>query len=488
MSTYYVDPVNGDDAYTGDSFASGHPWKTVKKSFAAGDIILVAKSPETAQAGTVTATNGNVTLQTTDDLSGVIAQYSFVRIGNTDAIYMVLSCTSSAVTLYRPYEGASGSGLGITTLAPATVSSNDWVPTAGTGTAAAHITLQAGINTSTLAQDGFTIIGGANASNGWNFAATFWDFSRLAFYYWGNAWQKNFTDCTLQSCYSFRTSEIATMFVRVTWSNCASEIARWFWGGFSDCTWNSCRVGQDALFLYITLPSYNCTFNQCVAATSAGQQFIRFSGGHAFNFIFNDCVTDAMAYGNDLITGNSLAVFDMVFNNPTLGSGSICSCDNIYGKVKMNNVAGSATDFRTYFLDIAANKWALLALDNSTYHTVAPAAKFTFVGPPGIPAIQRHYIPCIAGVAKTISVYLRKSSSPAYGSSNLPFMRLRWITGTAPNLVTNEYIATMSDTNDAWVQVSHAVTPSVTGAIVMELVFKAGANNALAWYDDIGVA
>jgi hypothetical protein len=66
-------------------------------------------------------------------------------------------------------------------------------------------------------------------------------------------------------------------------------------------------------------------------------------------------------------------------------------------------------------------------------------------------------------------------------------MRLRWLTGTAGALVSNVYDSAMSDTNDSFVQVSHAVTPSVQGVIIMELIFLPGANGAIGWYDDIGV-
>jgi hypothetical protein len=46
----------------------------------------------------------------------------------------------------------------------------------------------------------------------------------------------------------------------------------------------------------------------------------------------------------------------------------------------------------------------------------------------------------------------------------------------------------MADTDDTWVQVSYAVTPSVKGAVIMELIFQSANSGAIAWYDDIGVA
>ncbi len=37
---WYVDATNGDDSYAGDSFAAGHPWKTIAKAQAAQDELL----------------------------------------------------------------------------------------------------------------------------------------------------------------------------------------------------------------------------------------------------------------------------------------------------------------------------------------------------------------------------------------------------------------------------------------------------------------
>jgi hypothetical protein len=49
-STFYLDYENGNDANAGDSFAAGHPWKTITSGATAarigpGDIIKIAKSP-----------------------------------------------------------------------------------------------------------------------------------------------------------------------------------------------------------------------------------------------------------------------------------------------------------------------------------------------------------------------------------------------------------------------------------------------------------
>jgi hypothetical protein len=121
----------------------------------------------------------------------------------------------------------------------------------------------------------------------------------------------------------------------------------------------------------------------------------------------------------------------------------------------------------------------------TVYHTVAPGAK-VWIGKATGKIIKKHLIPCEAGVAKTISVWLRKSSP--YGALTRPKMRLRWYTGTSGALVSNEHEEVMPNVDDTFEQVSYTVTPGVKGVIVVELVFESANLGAAGWYDDIGVA
>lgn len=71
MSTYYVDYANGLDSYAGDSFAAGHPWKTIDKTsgVAAGSIIHIAKSPGPVGKGFATWTSLSKTVTLTAQTS-----------------------------------------------------------------------------------------------------------------------------------------------------------------------------------------------------------------------------------------------------------------------------------------------------------------------------------------------------------------------------------------------------------------------------------
>jgi len=71
MTIFYLDYVLGDDANVGDSFAAGHPWKTITTGcgaadIAPGDIIKIAKSPAPTSIGngTWTSLSKTVTLAT----------------------------------------------------------------------------------------------------------------------------------------------------------------------------------------------------------------------------------------------------------------------------------------------------------------------------------------------------------------------------------------------------------------------------------------
>jgi len=97
MATYYLDYKLGNDANAGDSFAAGHPWKTLTTGataarIAPGDIIKIARSPApTALAGT-TATWTNlsktVTLNAAEtlEISDCDTDWSVTGVHGTSAI------------------------------------------------------------------------------------------------------------------------------------------------------------------------------------------------------------------------------------------------------------------------------------------------------------------------------------------------------------------------------------------------------------------
>ncbi len=474
-------------------------FKTLHKTFAAGDIINVAKSAENAQAGTVTATNGSVSVATTNNLTGTLAQYSLIRIGGDTMLYMVKAITSSVITLYRPYRGVTGAGKGLTLMALPTFSSSDLVPTGGTGTLASPITLNCGVNPDTNLQDGFTVYNGQSngSSTGLNTLGV-WNPSNLVFYGVYRNFLTNFTDCIFTNVFVFRTYSYFSyngVFRRVTFNNLITELG--IFGStsqFHDVVFNNietAETGTQGIYTEGTWRNVIMNGWKNAQQTNANPAMLNW-GQKMINVRIYDSVMDELAVGNPLFVSRDNTGtfdFDVVFVNPKTGAGALFSMYDtgryLLGRVAFNMVNGVYNDNRVYSGDAAvANTYTLLSSDNSIFNTVAPAAKITMYQEP-CQKIYRHYIPCEAGVAKTISAYLRKNSS--YGSGTRPTMRLRWVTGTAGALISNVHDEVMADTNDAFVQVSYAVTPAVKGVIIVEFIFQSLNSGAIAWYSDLGV-
>jgi parallel beta-helix repeat protein len=89
MSTFYIDYDNGNDTWAGDSFAAGHPWKTLTSGataarIAPNDIIHIAKSPAPVQVAGNTATWTNlsktVTLGTANTLNIAMCEVDWTAV------------------------------------------------------------------------------------------------------------------------------------------------------------------------------------------------------------------------------------------------------------------------------------------------------------------------------------------------------------------------------------------------------------------------
>ena len=556
-------------------------FKTIKKTFAAGDTINIAKSIETAGAGTVTATTGSVSVATTNDLSGVCPQYTVIRIGGDNTLYMVQAITSSVITLYRPYRGTTGSGKGLVYFGSLPTSANgDGQPSALVGTAASPITVTAGVNPASNSQDGYTIFYGNNADHYYAGTWTFVNGSRLATLYWTNVFTAAFTDCLFSDIYTFRNTfasgNLNCYWTRVTVNKLVSELGYLLrgWGSPSrDITINNfetAETGHPGFTPNFTI--VNMIINGFKNIGYSGQAAIAIGANSLSNVIINDAVLDELNSGCDnflltSITGTSGVVVGLV--NPTLGHGVLFdfSFANFTGSITLSHINGTGAMQSLTTYPTTWNHYTLLSRDDEVYHTAAPSARINIVTN-AYTLTQKHTIPFDAGVTKTISVWMMKNSNPistftinaagsgyvvgdtfaavqagagaslfrvaslsgsgvatatllspgynfsvanglttttvtgagsgckinvtavgtGYGSLTLPIMRLRWLTGTAPNLVSNVHDEVMPDTNNAWQQLSYQITPSVQGLVSVELIFQSANTGAMAWYDDFGVA
>lgn len=93
-STFYIDYENGDDANAGDSFAAGHPWKTITSGataarIAPGDTIRIAKSPAPTPLAGTTATWTNlsktVTLNTAETANIEMCEADWTEVNATSS-------------------------------------------------------------------------------------------------------------------------------------------------------------------------------------------------------------------------------------------------------------------------------------------------------------------------------------------------------------------------------------------------------------------
>jgi hypothetical protein len=493
---FCIDPVSGSDINSGALFTDA--WKTLKKNFIPGDNIYVAKNVETSQAGTVTAgAFPALTLTTTNNLTGALAVYDIIRLtsgGVLDGtIYMIKAITSTTITLYRPYRGTVESGKTIYKLTVASCSSGDWTPTTGPGTAASHIILQGGINTGTLAQDGFTVLEGGGGSNGLYLASTkpFWEVSYLGFRNFNYSFGLGqFTDCILTKLFAFRGvggyhygASVRTVTNGIVFE--AAPVA--LQDPHSDCIHNDWEIADAASTSSLTtMTMQNVIFNR-PRIVGYGTKNCMNPGGSLNGVVFNDPVFDENNNGSNIFyMGIIQAYMDVIFNNPMFGSGTLFgSYLTPYGWLSFQNFGGVANDNRQYYFAGEAKYVGLLTRETTVYRTASPSGKVALNQ--SVYAFPVNFeIPCAAGVPITISAYLRKNSS--YGSSTRPTMRLKWVTGTAGAYVWNQHDEVMSDTDDSFVQVSYQVTPAIQGVVKVDLLFQSLNSGAIGYFDDLAWA
>lgn len=487
---WHIDTVDGNDSNPGTTWATSR--KTLKQNFYAGDSIKVARSVQTGAAGTVSTTNGSLSITTTSDLTGSISSYTIIRIDSDNTCYMVRTINSTTITLYRPYRGttASGKSLSYYTGLP-TIAAYDWSPVSMGGTEDNPIILDCGVDTSTNSIDGFTILYGNNATylNGANW---YWvQMTNMATSYWNYPWSGNAYDCTFTNCHAFRNTGmgLSCYWHRMTINGFISER-----GGFPSgislyyCEINDLETGE-SVAIGFNQSSWVVGTNVHNWRNAGWSGYYAFQvGTHNSKLRFYNPVFDETGSGcTQVWVQTSGGIVDTCFENPTIGAGTLFgqyASWGWYGNISFSNVNGDCTDNRTYMEMGEGGKHALLTSDTSVYRTSSPSAKISFYTPTR-PVVLNHYIPCDAGVSRTVSVYFRKNSS--YGSYSRPTMRLHWISGTT-NLVSEVYEATMSDVDDTWTQVSHTFTPGLTSTISMELVFQSSNSGAVAWYDDIDIS
>lgn len=176
-ANYYFDLASGNDT-TGDGTA-GNPWKTIDKCTtgrSAGDECRGALTAITTLDGTLTFTDGSVTVSTSTDQSAVVAANDVIsKQGNGEAWWKVASVASGAITLSVAYYGnGTGSGDAVTgyKITPTTSTDGD---IQSAGSAGSYIKISGGWNLGTETQTGVTAFLSSEGSPlDWNARAYIW--------------------------------------------------------------------------------------------------------------------------------------------------------------------------------------------------------------------------------------------------------------------------------------------------------------------------
>jgi len=157
-ANYYFDLASGNDT-TGDG-SSGNPWKTIDKcttSRTAGDECRGAITAITALSGTLTFTNGSTTVNTSEDLTAVVAANDLIgKNSGLEGWWKVASLTSSAITLSYQYWGLSGSGSAVTGYKITPVVASEEYDVNSSGSSGGYLNISGGWDLSTQSQDGIT--------------------------------------------------------------------------------------------------------------------------------------------------------------------------------------------------------------------------------------------------------------------------------------------------------------------------------------------
>ena len=545
-------------------------FKTIHKTFAAGDTVNVAKCAEPAQSGTGVFTQGSLSVT---GISGwTPAQYDIIRVGDNQ-VYGVQGFGSGTITLYRPYRGTSGTKT-INKLTLFSLATNNDLLTTGSGVLGNMINLQGGINTATLAQDGFSIWTGAY--HGLQFpAGGFYNVSRIGGYYVlsGMFAYQVFNDCTFTDCYAQRAynGPAIGLWFGCTSTNFMQENLSSGMTAFDSIFYSFDSGGASAADNLIVVAMNNCTFYSPKLPTYNSKNCVKVFGT-MIDVVFVDPIVDELNNGGYAFGFNGFAS-KIVFRNPAMGAATLFVSNSggaigtNFGDVEFSNINGDPTRHSKYIMSGEASGYTgALNYDSTVYKTSTPSARVN-LQQSLCQYIKRFEIPCDANVAKTISVYVMLNSNPiatftinaagsgyavgdffsvtqsggygaifkvltlsgsgvatvllvsgggnfsvasalatvaltgagsgckinivsvaaGYGSVTLPTMRLRWTTGTTGALVSNVYDVVATSTPDAWQQLSHQVSPTVKGTIIVEMIFQSLGAGAIGWFDDFGV-
>lgn len=508
-----VNSSTGQNWYSGNNF--NYPLRTLAPlPHSPGAKYFVAKSSESALSGTASITNGSKTVTTTVDFASprTLRKYDLIRFDSESIPYYVDSVTTNTITLYRPYQGTTGSGKVMYNVVDFPVCFGEITNNNIHGAFNADPDLDthliggfdpAGLTVTTNAYTNFGL--GPYTGSGFTSTASFLQLSGFAHGH-PTGPQLGGKFVTVFDCL-FRPSQISGYYWRnVTVNDSVFEAGSLSFIDYSlNCTLNNVDIfGTSATVLGSGYSHINLTLNDVRFLEASSSSYIGNLGTDP-NSIINlnciDCDFGGMVAPFNMSSSNSYkpAYIDATFRNckhsftkPINSTGG----DNYswIGQLRFedyNQVSGDnriwTNDGYNHLSTVTTNPLAILSRDAITVLTNPESLRVELVK--GAiqtlePFIYPYIVNMTAGVTTTISAYMRKNSS--YGSAFLPKMVVKYSTGIPPTVTRNTTEIEMSDVADTWSQVSRTIsTPD--GAADLEFHFWSENSSAVAWVTDISI-
>lgn len=246
---------------------------------------------------------------------------------------------------------------------------------------------------------------------------------------------------------------------------------------------NICHNGGSGLYFVSSPAGLTINGGEMRTQTSLGLRIETLYASTVSNLTIADCATAIRLTSCAKVTLTGLTTSgtttDILFNlgyveayiyDSTLGGSTKVSGTPIDGtRLRMKNVTNVDTGHRT-FADYGQYARQGATVRSGSYAMIISPTSATN------PLTAESTVPGINGVQIVVSAYFQKNA--AYGSSNLPFLRLSGI-----GLVTST--ATMTDVNATWELLVVSGTPTEDGFAKVEFVTQSSGIGAACYVDDV---
>lgn len=496
MALWYVDFAAGNNANAGTS------WGTAKKDISAvtpanGDTIKVAKSPDpTTLSGTLAWVDGSATVNTSADLTGVLAAKDMVgkAADGSDGWWEISSITSSAITLVSAYAGTTATvtsrKLGVFDVgSPASSSTNIQATPSVNVTAYDAIAISGGWNTGTDLIDGYSHywVSGATKNGRFSVANSGYTISRIGMHRCSagfnvtgsfNKFQSVWTSNTSAQGLSFQNSmnEISGM-VAV---GCVISVNATNLGGLVVDNARILNSGSTAVTMAngpISPVVSNCTIIR-------GNTGISFSGNSS-DGVASGCTIRNCAVGVQLENARNMVV------NCTMSANTTADISGAEGRV-INCALNSTTKFATTVTDIRVDHHQQVVGDHRTVRLSGTMLTNTVDRRGGSGKClemqpndtgtrrsrfleQRFPIPLSSGVTRNFSQWIKKSAG-WNGSKVYVGIQTRgaWVTG--PTDISGSLTTSYQEFTDLYLGIADEVA---------ELVIQADGSAGSIFVDDV---